>query len=86
MGLKTETIEIDADTASALKSRAAARGVSVADLISELVPLVVDDEALVVLDSRWAAVEAGAATVPQAEVERWLETWGTPQFRPWSER
>lgn len=86
MNAKTEAIEIDADTATALKSRAAARGVSVSQLLSELVPLAIDDDAVAELDRRWAAVEGGATTVPQAEVERWLSTWGTPQFRAWSGR
>lgn len=86
MTAKTETIEIDTDTAAALKSRAAARGVSVSELISELVPLAIDDAGLAEFDRRWAAVEAGASTISQADVERWLNTWGTPDFRPWSER
>jgi hypothetical protein len=30
--------------------------------------------------------EAGQPTVPHAEVVRWLETWGTPAFKPWHER
>jgi predicted transcriptional regulator len=38
------------------------------------------------LERRWAAIEAGEATVPHDEVVRWLETWGTPAFRPWRER
>jgi predicted transcriptional regulator len=50
------------------------------------VPLAIDDAAVAELDRRWAVIESGGATVPQAEVERWLRTWGTPEFRPWSER
>jgi predicted transcriptional regulator len=38
------------------------------------------------LDRRWAAVEAGEATVPHEKVVRWLETWGTPAFTPWGKR
>lgn len=38
------------------------------------------------LDRRWAAIEAGEATIPHEEVVRWLETWGTPAFRPWRDR
>jgi predicted transcriptional regulator len=86
MTAKTETIEVDSATASALKTRAAERGVSVSQLVAELVPLAIDDEAIAELDRRWAAIEAGRATVPHAEVERWLRTWGTPEFRSWSER
>jgi predicted transcriptional regulator len=86
MSGKTESIEVDSATASALKTRAAERGVSVSQLVAELVPLAIDDEAIAELDRRWAALEAGRAAVPNADVERWLRTWGTPEFRPWSER
>ncbi len=86
MTAKTESIEVDSATASALKTRAAERGVSVSQLVAELVPLAIDDEAIAELDRRWAAVEKGGVTVPHAEVERWLKTWGAPDFRPWSEK
>ena len=42
---KTESIEVDNATASALTTSAAARGVSVSQLVAELVPLAIDDEA-----------------------------------------
>lgn len=86
MTAKTESIEVDSATASALKTRAAERGVSVSQLVAELVPLAIDDEAIAELDRRWSTIEKGGATVPHADVERWLRTWGTPEFRPWSER
>ena len=86
MTAKTESIEIDIATASALKTRAAERGVSVSQVVAELVPLAIDDAAIAELDRRWSAVEKGAATVPHADVERWLRTWGSPDFRPWSEK
>ncbi len=38
------------------------------------------------LDRRWAAVKKGQATVPHADVVRWLDSWGTPAFRAWSSR
>jgi predicted transcriptional regulator len=86
MGAKTQTIEVDGATAAALKERAAERGVSVAALVAELVPLAIGDEAIAELDRRWAAIESGQPTVPHAEVERWLRSWGSPDFRPWNER
>lgn len=43
-------------------------------------------EELSELDRRWAAIEAGEPTVPNDEVVHWLETWGTPAFRPWRDR
>lgn len=86
MTAKTESIEVDSETASVLKTRAAERGVSVSQLVAELVPLAIDDETIAELDRRWSAIEKGGATVPHDDVERWLRTWGTPDFRPWSER
>jgi hypothetical protein len=91
MNGETRTIEIDAATADALEARAAARGVSVGEVVAELVAF--DDGAvaphadeMAELDRRWAAIEAGEATVPHERVARWLETWGTPAFKPWRER
>ncbi|MCK9918780.1 hypothetical protein MXD81_57610 [Microbacteriaceae bacterium K1510] len=81
---KTESVELDTATVAALKKQAAERGVSVSQLVSELIPLAVDDEVIAELDRRWAAVERGDATVSHADVERWLSTWGTSDFRPWN--
>ena len=86
MGSKTESIEIDSVTASALRTRAAERGITVSQLVAELVPFAVDDRAVAELDRRWAEIVAGRPTVPNAEVERWLRTWGTLDYRPWSEQ
>lgn len=86
MNAKSESVELDGDTVAALKKQAAARGVSVSQLVAELVPLAIDDEAIAELDRRWAAIERGETTVPQADVERWLRTWGTAAFRPWNKR
>lgn len=82
--MKTESIEIDSEKAAALKTRAAERGVSVSQLVAELVLLAIDDETIAELDRRWAAIEQGQPAVPHAEV--WLRTWGSPDFRPWNRR
>ena len=91
MTAATRKIEIDEATASVLEARAEEKGVSVGQLIaelaladSELLPLAADQ--LAEFDRRWQAIEAGEATVPHEEVVRWLETWGTPAFRPWPKR
>jgi predicted transcriptional regulator len=83
---QTRTIEIDAATADELEARAATRGVSVGEMVAELVAL--DDTSMpsedaAELDRQWAEIEAGAPTVPHEKVARWLETWGTPAFKPW---
>jgi hypothetical protein len=85
----TRTIEIDAATADELEARAATRGVSVGQMVAELVALgeasaPAGAEDVAELDRQWAEIEAGAPTVPHEKVARWLETWGTPTFRPWN--
>ncbi|HEX5508113.1 MAG TPA: hypothetical protein VFX37_06380 [Pseudolabrys sp.] len=85
MQAKTETIEVDSETAAALKARATERGVSVAEVVAELVPPS-DDEMIAELDGRWAAIEAGEPTISHEEVRAWLRTWGTPEFKPWFKR
>jgi len=85
------TIELDAATADELEARAAQRGVSVRQMVAELVA---SDRALLSpnfddiaeLDRQWATIEAGAPTVPHDKVARWLETWGTPAFKPWRDQ
>jgi predicted transcriptional regulator len=91
MNDETRTIEIDAATADALEARAAARGVSIREVVAELVAfddgaVVPDADEMAELDRQWAAIQAGEATVPHEQVARWLETWGTPEFKPWHER
>jgi predicted transcriptional regulator len=86
-----KTIEVDENTAEALEARAAERGVSVGQVVADLVAvsdavLPVDADELAELDRRWAAIKAGEPTVPHEEVARWLKTWGTPAFKPWHER
>jgi hypothetical protein len=87
MGGKPRQIEVDEATAAALEQRAAQRGVSVAQLVAELVPLAGDADSLAELKRQWDLIERGEiATVPHSEVEKWLRTWGTPDFRPWPEQ
>jgi len=43
-------------------------------------------EEIAELDRQWADIESGAVpTVPHEKVARWLQTWGTADFKPWSE-
>jgi len=85
MAMKSQTIEVDAETAALLERRAAERGVSISQLVSELVPLAADASTIAELERRWAAIECGEQTVPHDEVTRWLKTWGTPGFKPWTQ-
>ena len=85
------TIEVDAATAVELEARAAETGISVSELLADLVarhrqPVQVSPAELTELDRQWAAIKAGESTVPHERVVRWLDTWGTPDFRPWHNR
>jgi predicted transcriptional regulator len=89
--MKPQTIEIDNDTATALKQRAQQRGLTVPELVAELVTLEVgsvdaDAADIAELDRRWNAFEAQGSGVANDEVVRWLQTWGTPAFRSWRKR
>jgi predicted transcriptional regulator len=89
--MKTQTIEIDDNTATTLKRRAAERGVTVPELVAELATLAVspveaDADDVAELDRRWRAFEAQDSVVSNDEVVRWLQTWGTPEFRSWRSR
>ena len=87
MSREMDVIEVDKDIADALKARAADRGISVAELLNELAsqsgPISADSPDIAELDHRWAKVEAGGKTIPNSDVVRWLETWGSPSFKPW---
>jgi predicted transcriptional regulator len=87
---KTDTIEVDQATADALRTRAAERGISVAEFLAEVAsesaPVAVSAADIAELDRRWAKIAAGEPTVPHEEVVRWLDTWGTPAFKPWPEQ
>jgi predicted transcriptional regulator len=89
--MKTRSIEVDDDTATALTQRAAERGVSIQELVAELVtleagPAVAEAGDIDELDRRWKAFEAQGSVAASDEVVRWLQTWGTPGFRSWRKR
>jgi len=90
MSRNTDTIEVDKTTADTLKARAAERGMSVAELLAEIAKdsgaVTADPAEIAELDRRWAKIKAGEPTVAHEEVVRWLETWGTPTFKPWRDR
>jgi predicted transcriptional regulator len=91
MNVKMRKIEVDNATAEALEARAAAAGLSVRELLAQMVAL--DDVAVKLspedaadLDRQWAAIKAGEPTVTHEDVVRWLDTWGTADFRSWKDR
>ncbi|HEY7300742.1 MAG TPA: hypothetical protein VH684_22825 [Xanthobacteraceae bacterium] len=87
MARQTDIIEVDKATADRLKQCAADLGISIEEFLAAVVAETgvarVDPDEIAELERRWAKVEAGAGTVPNEEVVRWLGTWGTPGFMPW---
>ena len=81
-----KTIEIDDQTATALKRRAEERGLSVPELVAELATLEIgaveaDQGTVAELDRRWQAFGAQSSVTSNEDVVKWLHTWGTPAFR-----
>jgi predicted transcriptional regulator len=78
--MKTQTIEIDNETATALRQRAEERGVTVPELVAELVAAEAgrteaDLDNIAELDRRWRAFGAQDSVASNEEVVRWLQTW-----------
>lgn len=88
---KTLTIELDEETALSLEARASESGLSISELVAQMTilqarPVKVSREEIAELDRQWEAIKAGAPTVAHEDVEHWLNTWGTPAFKPWRDR
>jgi predicted transcriptional regulator len=84
-------IEVDDATAAALESRAANAGLSVSELLAQMVAAesaatALSATELAELDRQWAAIKGGEPTVAHDDVVRWLDTWGTSRFRSWQDR
>jgi predicted transcriptional regulator len=98
MNIKFRSIEIDAETASALEERAAARGISVSEFLSEMMqaesaPSALDGlreagrgpwapEILAEDARRLSDFESTGEGVPWEEVASWMRSWGTPNELP----
>jgi hypothetical protein len=75
--MKTQTIELDDATATALRQRAEERGVSVPELLAELLvleagPTRAGDDEIAELDRRWNAFEAQVSVISNDDVVRWV--------------
>ena len=87
--MKTRSIEVDDLTADALSRRAAERGISVTELLADLVLLATAtaaDADIEELDRRWQAFEAQETVADSADVVRWLQSWGRPDFKSFHQR
>jgi predicted transcriptional regulator len=88
MASKRHMIEVDETTATLLRERADARGISVAELVADMTaladtPVEISPEDLADLDRQMAAIDSGEEpTFPHDDVARWLQTWGTPDYKP----
>lgn len=85
MNIKLRKIEIEESTATALEAHAAELGLSVSELLAEMVgaSAKLSDAEMADLDRQWAAIKNGEPTAAHDEVVRWLDTWGTARFKPW---
>jgi hypothetical protein len=88
MNVKLRKIEVEEATASALEARAAELGLSVSELLAEMVgaSAKLSDAEMTALDRQWTAIKNGEPTVAHDHVVRWLDTWGTSAFGPWKDR
>ena len=87
MNWPMRTIEVDNETATSLEALAVKRGMTLAELLAEFVEGESEKGESITaqvaeLERRKADKTAGNV-VPHAEIVRWLETWGTPSYRPW---
>jgi hypothetical protein len=98
MNVKLRKIEVEAETADALEAQAAARGVSVSDLLADLVAsdrLPPDFEAMRAIGRgpwapeilaedarRLAEFQNTREGVPWSEIKAWMQSWGTPNELP----
>jgi hypothetical protein len=98
MTAKTHTIEVDEQTATVLKARASARGMSVAELLADLAGaegLPPDLQAIrnagegpwapgVLAEDarRLADFHRTREAVPWDDVKAWMQSWGTPDELP----
>lgn len=83
-------IEVDERTADVLQARAAELGVTVSELVAQLAqdaePTALAEKEIAELDRRWSTIESSEPTISNERVVRWLQTWGTRQFRPWHDQ
>jgi hypothetical protein len=89
MTANVRKIEVDSETAELLEARAAARGMSVAQLLAEFAsnetgstgnpwsPAAFEEDA-----RRLEEFDRTRMGVPWDEVRAWMETWGTAVERP----
>ena len=87
MNANVRTIEVDAATAEQLEARAAQRGQSIAELLANLLDFVGEapDQQRAELDRRWADYLRTGESYDHADVEQWLKTVGTPDYRSFDE-
>jgi hypothetical protein len=84
MNVKLRKIEVESAIADALEAQAAARGLSVSELIDRMLatedawsPDILAEDA-----SRLAHYEMNREGVPWSEVKDWMQSWRTPDELP----
>lgn len=82
-------LHLDADTEAILARLARERQAEPEAIVSRAVRLydeLYSEAALEELDRRWAEHERGGESYGQQEVEAWLKTWRTRDYRPFRRR
>ncbi len=82
--VKGTAIEISGQLATRLSELADQAGRPVADLADEAIAEYIERYAEQIVEVRKALdeVRSGAPTIPHAEVERWVKSWGTENELP----
>jgi hypothetical protein len=91
MNVKMREIEVDEATATELEARAGAAGLSVGQLLAQMVApgtsaVILSSAETTDLDRQWAAIKAGEPTAAHDDVVRWRDTLGTSDFRSWKDQ
>lgn len=87
--MSKRAVHLDADTDAILTRLAKEREAEPEAIVSDAVRLfdeLYGQAALEELDRRWAEFQRTGESYSQEEVEAWLETWGTRDFRPFRHR
>jgi predicted transcriptional regulator len=87
--MSKRAVQIDADTDAILTRLAKERAAEPETIVSDAVRLfdqLYGQAVLEELDRRWTEFERSGESYSQEEVEAWLKTWGTRDFRPFRPR
>lgn len=78
-----KTIQIPETLDAELRQRAEARGIELAELVSEALGRYLEDIDDITEDElRWSQFERDGKSVSGEAIKSWIESWGTPDEQP----